>query len=75
MNSELDEAIDIDASEPIDAANEYAMADEDGQCDGLYFSGPHPICVMGPDGNVLRFDVSAKMVPVFRAREQTEGGA
>ena len=66
LNSERDYAEDVEARSPEDAAVQYAEDDVDGWCDGLYHEGPQAVAVLSGDV-VLVFDVSAELIPSFRA--------
>lgn len=67
LNCDEEDAERIEAGSPEDAAIAYAEEDHDGWTDGLYHRCPQPILVSDDDGTVCGFDVSAEMVPHFRA--------
>jgi hypothetical protein len=69
--SSVEYATEYEASTPSEAAEKYGEDDIDGQGDGVYVNEGLEVCVMGSDGIVLRFHVTAEYEPTFYAAPVT----
>ncbi len=71
LNGDLENADEIEATNPEHAAEMFAENDHDGHTDGLYHDTPQPISVQDPDGVVHRFEVQAEQTTHYFASPVT----
>lgn len=58
INDGREEGRNVEASSPLEAAEEFAAQDHDGQTDGMYRGHGWPVDVQDDDGRVWRYTVA-----------------